>query len=93
MLRWRSPPVMDSRGILKFDRVESDAVSFMVVVDVTAKNTLVENVVRGWRKDMDDDVATLFEGEFPGEFRGGQVSWVTSKPWTRNLASGKPQLE
>ena len=61
---------MNSRGILKFDRAESDVVSFLVVVDVVAKNTLVENVVRGWRKDMDDDVATLFEGEF----RGGQVS-------------------
>jgi hypothetical protein len=28
-----------------------------------------------------------------GEFSGGQVSWATSNPRTRNLASGELQLE
>ena len=30
---------------------------------------------------------------FEGEFSGGQVSWATSKPWTRNLTSGELQFE
>ena len=30
---------------------------------------------------------------FEGEFSQGQVSWATSNPRTRNLASGELQLE
>jgi hypothetical protein len=30
---------------------------------------------------------------FEGEFFGGKVSWATSKPWRRNLASGELQLQ
>jgi hypothetical protein len=36
------------------------------------------------------NVVTFFS---EGEFSGGQVSWATSKPRTRNLASRELQLE
>jgi len=44
---------------------------------------------------MDDKMTRLptWRHFFEGEFFGGQISWATSKPQTRNLASGELQLE
>jgi hypothetical protein len=52
-----------------------------------AMTSLLENLKHERKHDM---VTLLFAR---GKFFGGQVSWATSNPRTRNLASGELQLE
>ena len=55
-----------------------------------AKTSIGENFKHGCKNDIAPNMATFF---LLGEFSGGQVSWVTSNPWTRNSASRELQLE
>ena len=54
--------------------------SLLVGVYTMAKISLVENFERGWKNDMANQHGNILLGELSG----GQVSWATSNPHTRN---------
>ena len=87
-LQRRSPPVMNSRGILKFDWPRAtllcgDGLQYSQESFGRQHCTWVKI----WHGCQCGDAF------FQGEFSGGQVFWATSKPWTRNLTYGELQLE
>jgi hypothetical protein len=78
---------MISRGILKFDW------SRVTLLSGGALHCGQE-FFGGELLYVDDKMTWLpmWQHFLEGEFFGGQVSWPTSKPQTRNLASGELQL-
>ena len=61
----------------------------LIGVHITTKTFLVEDFKHGRKMTWIPTWQQFWLGEFPGS----QVSWATSNPWTRNLASRELQLE
>ena len=87
-LRWRSPPVINPRGILKVDWLRATLVSG------GGLHYGQESFGREHCTWMKKWHGCQRRGHFSaGEFSGGRVSWATSKPCTRNLTSGELQIK
>ena len=87
-LHWRRSLVIKSKGILNFDWVR---VTLLSDGGLHYDQESFGGDLCTWMEEM--TWLPTWQHFYEGEFSGGQASWATSKPRTRNLASRKFQLK